>query len=57
VKQAVEAGIAPETVAEVVFEAVREGRFYILTHQDSYAGVKVRMDDILKDRKPTLLSM
>lgn len=57
VKQAVEGGIAPEAVAEAVFAAVREDRFYILTHQDSYAGVKVRMDDILKDRKPTLLSM
>lgn len=57
VMKAVEGGIAPETVADAVFAAVAEDRFYILTHPDSLAGVKVRMDDILKDRKPTLLSM
>ncbi|HYD70827.1 SDR family NAD(P)-dependent oxidoreductase [Azospirillum sp.] len=57
VMKAVEGGIAPEAVADAVFAAVAEDRFYILTHPDSHAGVKVRMDDILKDRKPTLLSM
>jgi NAD(P)-dependent dehydrogenase (short-subunit alcohol dehydrogenase family) len=54
--QAVQAGIAPESVAESVFAAVRGGRFYILTHPDSRVGVKVRMEDILNDRQPSALT-
>ncbi|AWK89476.1 SDR family NAD(P)-dependent oxidoreductase [Azospirillum thermophilum] len=54
--KAVEAGITPEQVADSVFEAVAEERFYILTHPQSRAAVEIRMTDILQDRKPTLLS-
>jgi len=54
--QAVQAGIAPESVADAVFEAVRAGRFYILTHPDSRVGVKIRMEDIVNDRRPTALT-
>lgn len=54
--QAVQAGIAPEDVSEAVFAAVRTGRFYILTHPDSRTGVKIRMEDIVHDRRPTALT-
>ena len=55
VRQAVDAGIAPAAVAEMVFQAVEEGRFYILTHPHTRGGIKIRMEDILQDRAPTLL--
>ncbi|WP_298371513.1 SDR family NAD(P)-dependent oxidoreductase [Azospirillum sp.] len=55
--QAVQAGITPDSVAESVFAAVRAGRFYIVTHPESRAGVRVRMEDILENRNPTLMSL
>jgi NAD(P)-dependent dehydrogenase (short-subunit alcohol dehydrogenase family) len=54
VRQAVSRGIEPEQVAREAFAAVSEGRFYILTHEDSKAGVRARLEDILQDRVPTL---
>jgi NAD(P)-dependent dehydrogenase (short-subunit alcohol dehydrogenase family) len=54
VHQAVAAGIEPREAAEAVFAAIAEGRFYVFTHHDSKAGVKARLEDILKDRVPTL---
>ena len=55
--KAVQQGIAPEQVAEAVFTAVENGRFYIFTHPESKAGVGVRMEDILRERPPTLVSV
>lgn len=46
-------GMAPDEVGEIVFEAVREGRFYILTHPAIKERVRVRMEDILDGRAPT----
>jgi NAD(P)-dependent dehydrogenase (short-subunit alcohol dehydrogenase family) len=56
VLQATASGIEPDRVADSVFEAIATDRFYILTHPDTKLGVKVRMDDILQGRNPTLLS-
>jgi NAD(P)-dependent dehydrogenase (short-subunit alcohol dehydrogenase family) len=56
VLQATAAGIEPDRVADAVFEAIASDRFYILTHPDTRTGVKVRMEDILQGRNPTLLS-
>lgn len=56
VLQATAVGIAPDQVAEAVFEAIAADRFYILTHPETRSGVKVRMEDILLGRNPTLLS-
>lgn len=53
VAKAVDAGIAPEAVAEAVFDAVARGRFYILTHPETRALVRTRLEDILEDRLPT----
>ncbi len=49
-------GMAPERVADAVFEAVTADRFYILTHPETAGGVRLRMEDILQGRDPTLLS-
>jgi len=40
-------------VAQKVFEAVRDGRFYILTHPRIKPSIQWRMEDILQDRNPT----
>ena len=39
--------------APAVFEAVREKRFYILTHEDWKQFVRKRMNDILLGRDPS----
>jgi NAD(P)-dependent dehydrogenase (short-subunit alcohol dehydrogenase family) len=40
-------------VAEFVFDALREDRFYIYSHPRSLASVQVRMEDIVMSRNPT----
>jgi NAD(P)-dependent dehydrogenase (short-subunit alcohol dehydrogenase family) len=52
-KGALQEGMAPEAVAELVFQAVREERFYILTHPERNWQIRDRMEDILLGRNPT----
>jgi NAD(P)-dependent dehydrogenase (short-subunit alcohol dehydrogenase family) len=53
VRQLVAGGIQPTDVAEKVLHAVRNNRFYILTHDDTRAMVETRLRDILDDRNPS----
>jgi NAD(P)-dependent dehydrogenase (short-subunit alcohol dehydrogenase family) len=53
IRQLVPAGIPPAQVADAVFAAVREDRFYILTHPEGKEAVRTRMEDILQERPPT----
>jgi len=50
----VQTGMAPQSVAEEVFNAIRAEKFYILTHPEEKQFVKTRMEAILQDRNPTL---
>jgi hypothetical protein len=43
----------PERVAEIVFQAIRENRFYIFTHPESMPLIRLRADDILANRNPS----
>ena len=53
-RHAVQSGrISAEQVAERVFEAVRERRFYILPHQKIKPAIETRLQDILLERDPT----
>jgi NAD(P)-dependent dehydrogenase (short-subunit alcohol dehydrogenase family) len=53
-RHAVQSGrISAEQVAESVFEAVRDERFYILTHPKIKGAIETRMMDILLERAPT----
>jgi NAD(P)-dependent dehydrogenase (short-subunit alcohol dehydrogenase family) len=45
--------VSAEQVADEVFEAVREDRFYILTHPKIKGAIQTRMEDILLERPPT----
>jgi NAD(P)-dependent dehydrogenase (short-subunit alcohol dehydrogenase family) len=48
-------GMEPADVAEVVLEAVKVRRFWILTHDDTRAAVSARTASILGDGTPPLL--
>src|SRR5450631_2863761 len=48
--------ISAADVARVTLDAVRAGRFYILTHEKIKGAIEARMRDILEDRTPTDVS-
>jgi len=53
IRQVVQAGLPPSQVADTVFDAIREEKFYILTHPTTKFAVQLRMEDMLQDRGPT----
>ena len=50
----IEEGMLPKQVADYVFNAIKENKFYIFTHPEFKKGMQVRMEDILQERNPTL---
>jgi NAD(P)-dependent dehydrogenase (short-subunit alcohol dehydrogenase family) len=53
-RKAVESGrISAADVARITLDAVKQGRFYILTHPKIRNSIEVRLQDILQDRAPT----
>ncbi len=54
-RAALAAGMAPEQVAGAVFEAVRDERFYIITHQETRDRVRAKMEDIIAGRNPRMV--
>ena len=53
IRQLVDSGLPPEQVAAEVFAAIREERFYILTHPESKEWIRRRMENILAMPDPT----
>jgi NAD(P)-dependent dehydrogenase (short-subunit alcohol dehydrogenase family) len=53
-KLAIQKGMSPQQQADMVFEAIREERFYIYPPEFK-RGIATRMEDILTPRHPTLL--
>jgi len=54
VREAVQAGISCQQVADCLFNAIREKKFYILTDPELVKpAVQMRMEDILQERNPT----
>jgi NAD(P)-dependent dehydrogenase (short-subunit alcohol dehydrogenase family) len=51
-RREIEKGMAPEEVAEKVFQAIREKRLYVLTHPELKDAIRRRMTDILEERNP-----
>ena len=45
--------VSAAQVAQFVFDAVAENRFYIYSHPKSLASVQVRLEDIMTPRNPT----
>ena len=54
VQQAVAGGTSPDDVAEQVVAAIREERFYVLTHPEMTGAVHHRNNDIVQGRYPRL---
>ena len=54
-RQAVQAGMPTYQVADIVFQAIRDETFYILTHLELKEAVRIRMEDILQGRHPTFM--
>jgi NAD(P)-dependent dehydrogenase (short-subunit alcohol dehydrogenase family) len=53
-RQGVDSGMLPETVADIVFNAIKEKKFYILPNAESIKpAIQTRMEDILLERNPT----
>jgi NAD(P)-dependent dehydrogenase (short-subunit alcohol dehydrogenase family) len=52
-RQAVLNGMDPVEVADKVFTAIRNEKFYILTHPEHKKDVQMRMENILEERDPT----
>ena len=53
-RKAVNSGkLSADDVAQKVYEAVRDERFYILTHPRIKPSIQWRMEDILQERQPT----
>jgi len=50
-------GSPPSDIAEKVFEAVRDRRFYVLPHPQYTHMIRTRMEDILEQRDPTYTPM
>ncbi len=52
-RKAVAAGkLSADDVARAVVAAVKENRFYVLTHPAIKAAVRARMEDVLDERAP-----
>ena len=52
-RQLIAAGSPPAMIAERVFEAVRDERFYVIPHPEWKDQIRTRMEDILAERNPT----
>jgi len=53
-EKAVRSGrITAPQVAEATFEAIREGRFYVITHEKMMPSIALRMEDVVARRNPT----
>jgi len=54
----VEAGMSPSTLADIVFDAIRKEKFYILpgTLPEYETEIRTRMEEILQERNPSLSS-
>ena len=45
--------ISAEDVARMTFDAIRENRFYVVTHPKILASVELRMQDVVAQRNPS----
>lgn len=53
-RQEVENGMSPQQVADIVFSAIKENRFYIIPDGEEYLlMIRTRMEDIIQERNPT----
>jgi short-subunit dehydrogenase len=56
-REMMKSGMTPSVLAEIVFKAIEEEKFYIITHPEMKPLVQLRMDGIMQERKPVLPPM
>lgn len=56
-RKQIDNGMSPDQVADVVFAAIREEKFYIITHPESRGSIRERAEDIIAERNPRLSPM
>jgi len=56
-REMTKAGMPPSLLAEIVFEAIKEGKFYIYTHPEMKPLIQLRMEGIMEERNPFLPPM
>ena len=50
-------GMSPQKNADIVFDAIKENKFYILANAEQFKPtIKTRMEDILQERNPTIVA-
>jgi hypothetical protein len=54
-KATVSGHLTADDMADATFDAVRDGRFYVIPHLDIKPLISLRMNDILETRNPTPL--
>jgi short-subunit dehydrogenase len=57
IEQMLKAGLKPAAVADKVFEAIRDEKFYVLTHPEMKDGIRRRMERILQEENPVFSGM
>ena len=55
-KERIKAGLSPESIAQMVMDAVVNETFYILPHPEWNSMIETRMQDILEGRNPTIVN-
>ena len=56
-REMIKAGMPPSELAEIVFKAIKEEKFYIFPHPDMKPLLQLRMDAIMEERNPLLPPM
>ncbi len=54
IRDKVDSGMPAEEVAGLVFDAIREGKFYINTHPEMKDAIRQKAEDIIAERNPRL---
>jgi NAD(P)-dependent dehydrogenase (short-subunit alcohol dehydrogenase family) len=54
-RAALAAGLPPAEVAAAVLDAIREERFYILTHEETKTRMRAKLEDIIDGRNPRMV--
>jgi NAD(P)-dependent dehydrogenase (short-subunit alcohol dehydrogenase family) len=58
IRQMIEDGMPPKQVSEIVFEAIKNKKFYILANSEFIKPmIELRMEDIIQERNPSKLDI
>jgi len=49
-----QSGMSPVHVADIIFKGIRDEKLYIFTHPEVKDAARLRMEDILQERNPTI---